>query len=41
MRRIVIMALFLVLVAGGCGGYGDKGKSPGGGTTTNSGTPGY
>jgi hypothetical protein len=35
---IVILALFIVLLATGCGGYGND-KSPGGGTT-NSG-PGY
>jgi hypothetical protein len=33
---IVILALFIVLLATGCGGY-SKDKSPGGGTTTGSG----
>ena len=34
MKTILIVALFLILCASGCGGYGHKGKSPGGGTTT-------
>lgn len=33
MRAILIVALFVVLLASGCGGYGHKNKSPGGGTT--------
>jgi hypothetical protein len=42
MKTIVILALFLVLVASGCGsGYGGNNKKPGGGTTTNSGAGGY
>jgi hypothetical protein len=39
MKTIVILALFLVLLASGCGsGYGNN--KPGGGTTTGS-KPGY
>jgi uncharacterized protein YceK len=41
MKTIVILALFIVLLASGCGsGYGNN-KKPGGGTTTNSGGAGY
>jgi hypothetical protein len=41
MKTIVILALFLVLLASGCGsGYGGNNKKPGGGTTTSK-TPGY
>ena len=40
MKAILILALFVVLLASGCGsGYGNNMK-PGGGTTTSK-TPGY
>jgi uncharacterized protein YceK len=41
MKAILILALFVALLASGCGsGYGGNNKKPSGGTTTNLG-PGY
>ena len=41
MKAILILALFVVLFATGCGsGYGGNDKKPGGGTTTSK-SPGY
>ena len=42
MKAILILALFVALLASGCGsGYGGGNTKPSGGTTTNSGAGGY